>query len=180
MVFQEYVRRSVRRALTKALATQAGLPVEQREQALQTLTFALDAIDAWPEARDLLVALAPKLDQAGWREEVVPYLLRGIDVSKTAGDDVGLAELRLQLAMVHLVMGKLDEAYGELIASAADFDRLDDRRNRARRSQSGSLRGSHAAALSRSDQIGRDRCGFGRAGDAEEAYGDFVAATLSA
>ena len=132
VVFREYVRRSVRRALADARAAEAGLPAEQREQALQTLTFALDAIDAWPEARDLLVAIAPKLDQAGWREEVIPYLLRGIEVSELTGDDVGLAELRLQLAMVHMVMGKLDDAYGELIASAADFDRLEDRRNRAR------------------------------------------------
>ena len=132
MVFREYVRRSVRRALAEARAAEGGLPAEQREQALQTLTFALDATDGWPEARDLLVALAPKLDRAGWREEVVPYLLRGIAVSESTGDDLGLAELRLQLAMVHMVMGKLDEAYGELIASAADFDRLEDRRNRAR------------------------------------------------
>ncbi len=87
VVFREYVRRSVRRALADARAAEAGLPAEQREQALQTLTFALDATDAWPEARDLLVALAPKLDQAGWREEVVPYLLRGIEVSESTGDD---------------------------------------------------------------------------------------------
>ena len=82
VVFREYVRRSVRRALADARAAEAGLPAEQREQALQTLTFALDATDAWPEARDLLVALAPKLEQAGWREEVVPFLLRGIEVSQ--------------------------------------------------------------------------------------------------
>ena len=78
----------------------------------------------------MLVALAPKLEQAGWRDELVPFLLRGIEVSQVdCGRRYAQAELRLQLAMVHMVMGKLDEAYGELIASAADFDRLEDQRN---------------------------------------------------
>lgn len=179
MVFREYVRRSVRRALAEARAAEGGLPAEQREQALQTLTFALDATDGWPEARDLLVALAPKLDRAGWREEVVPYLLRGIAVSESTGDDLGLAELRLQLAMVHMVMGKLDEAYGELIASAADFDRLEDRRNRARALN----RAAYVARMQRrypeATALVETAAALVEPGDAEEAYGDFVAATLA-
>jgi tetratricopeptide (TPR) repeat protein len=179
MVFREYLRRSVRRALAEARAAESGLPAEQREQALQTLTFALDATDAWPEARDLLVALAPKLDRAGWREEVVPYLLRGMAVSESTGDDLGLAELRLQLAMVHMVMGKLDEAYGELIASAADFDRLEDRRNRVRALN----RAAYVARMQRrypeAAALVETAAALVEPGDSEEAYGDFVAATLA-
>ena len=179
VVFREYVRRSVRRALADARAAEAGLPEEQREQALQTLTFALDATDAWPEARDLLVALAPKLEQAGWRDELVPFLLRGIEVSQAAGDGAAQAELRLQLAMVYLVLGKLDAARSDLIASAAGFANLHDRRNQAR-------------ALNRAAYVARLQRRFPEAkewvvaaavliepGEAEEAYGDFVTACIA-
>ena len=179
VVFREHVRRSVRRALADARATEAGLPAEQREQALQTLTFALDATDAWPEARDLLVALAPKLEQAGWRDELVPFLLRGIEVSQTAGDGAAQAELRLQLGMVYLVLGKLDEARSDLIASAAGFAGLHDRSSQAR-------------ALNRAAYVARLQRRFPEAkewveaaadliepGEAEQAYGDFVTACIA-
>lgn len=178
-VFREYIRRSVKRALAEARGAESGLTVAQREQALQALAFALEVIDTWPEARDLLVALAPKLDQAGWRNEVIPYLARGIEVSDAAGDRAGLAEMRLQLAMVHLVMGRLDEAFDELLASAADFYELADVRSRVR-------------ALNRAAYVARMQRRYAEAtelvaaagaliqpGDPEEAYNDLVAASIA-
>ena len=178
-LFQGYVRRSVRLALMEARATQAGLSVEQREQGLQALTFALDASDVWPQARDLLVALAPKLEQAGWREEVVPYLQRGIQVSEIAGDAAGLAELRLQLAMVFLVTGKLDEAFGELISSAAGFASLQDPHNQARALNRAAYVARMQRRFAEATQLVAAAAALVEPGDAEEVYGEFVAARLA-
>ncbi len=78
-----------------------------------------------------------------------------------------------------MVMGKLDEAYGELIASAADFDRLEDRRNRARALN----RAAYVARMQRrypeATALVETAAALVEPGDAEEAYGDFVAATLA-
>ena len=63
-LFRQYIQRSAQATLAAVQSSGPTLPVEQREQSLHALDFALELPEAWNEARDLLLGLAPKLDQA--------------------------------------------------------------------------------------------------------------------
>ena len=131
-LFREYVQRGAQATLATVQTTGSALPAEQREQSLHTLDFALGLPDAWPEARALLLALAPKLELAGFRQDYVPYLRRGIEQCRAAGDAAGQAEMELHLGLLTLAMGRLDEARGLFSASAGRFHTLGDALNQAR------------------------------------------------
>ncbi len=131
-LFREYIQRGAQATLAAVQNAGPALPAEQREQSLHTLEFALDLPEAWPDARDLLLALAPKLDQAGMRQDAVPFLQRAIEQCQAAGDLAGQAGMELQLGLLTFVMGRMEEARSLFTASAHRFQALGDRHNEAR------------------------------------------------
>jgi tetratricopeptide (TPR) repeat protein len=118
-MFRDYVLRGALHALELAQADAASLTPEEREQILHALGFALDLPETWPVARDLLVEVAPKLEQAGYREEWIPYLRRGIDRCRAMGESTVEAELALQLGILLQFMGQLEAAREHYALSAA-------------------------------------------------------------
>lgn len=117
-LFRQYIQRGAQAALAAVQSAGPVLPVEEQEQSLHALEFALELPDAWPEARALLLALAPRLEQAGYRQGAVPFLQRGIEQCQTAGDLAGQAELELDLGILELARGRLDTARDLFQASA--------------------------------------------------------------
>ncbi len=130
-LFRQYIQRSAQATLAAVQSSGPTLPVEQREQSLHALDFALELPEAWNEARDLLLGLAPKLDQAGIRQDYAPYLQRGIEQCQAAGDTAGLAEMELRLGQLWLVMGRMEEARSLFMASAGHFEAVGDRSGQA-------------------------------------------------
>ena len=118
-VFRRYVVRGAEHALATIAETTAAMGADGQEQALHTLTYALDLPEAWPLARDLLVNLAPLLEQAGYRDNWQPYLEQGIDRCHSTGESAAEGELRLQLGVLHQLRGRLDEARATLQAALA-------------------------------------------------------------
>jgi tetratricopeptide (TPR) repeat protein len=110
----------------------APLPEDVRDRALHLLSFALNLPEAWPPARDLLIALAPQMERAGHRQDWMPYLERGIAQSRACGDVAAEGELRLQLGFLHQLLAQLDAAVAQLRASTECFAAAQRPRDHAR------------------------------------------------
>lgn len=131
-LFQDHIGRSLARCLAAATA-QVKLPaVRDREQALLTLSYALKMEQTWPAVRDLLLALAPAMEQAGHRDDWMPYLEEGIAVSQRLGDTRAEAELTWHLGVILERRSHYTAARDQFAASAARFSALADRRGQAK------------------------------------------------
>ena len=78
------------------------------------------------------MALAPRLEQAGYREEWIPYLERGVERCRATDDSAGEGELLRQLGMIYQLLGQFDDARDQYEGSAACFARIGDGRRQAR------------------------------------------------
>lgn len=103
-----------------------------REQVLHTLTFALIWDDTWPVARDLLLQIASKMEQAGYRKEWMVYLEGGIEQSQKLGDVEAEAELRFHLGVLYQRLAQYDEARCQHEFSAAYFEKVGNSYHQAR------------------------------------------------
>lgn len=131
-LFRAFIVRSaveVLRAIGPAPRELAG---DDRDAALYSLSYALGLDAAWPVARQLLLRIAPRMEQAGFRDDWSRYLARGIECSQAAGDVAGEAELRWHLGVLHQLQASYEAANRELRASAALYERLGDPLGRAR------------------------------------------------
>ncbi len=87
--------------------------------ALHVLSFALPLEGAWETTRDVLLALAPKMDQAGHWETWRPFLEQGIERNRAHGDGAAQVELLFHLGLLHQRRGRVDEALAAYEKSAA-------------------------------------------------------------
>lgn len=131
--FRAALVRSVRASADEVTALgHAPLPDEMRARALHLLSFAFNLPEAWPPARDLLIALAPQMERAGHREDWMRYLERAIAQSRAYDDTAAEGELRLQLGFLYQLLGQLDVAVSQLRASMECFAAAQRLRDQAR------------------------------------------------
>lgn len=131
-LFRDHIVRSVARSAERVGAAEGVPAAGERSQALHTLSYALDLEEIWPDTRALLLALAPKMEQAGHRDDWIPYLSQGVQQSRRLEDLRTEATLRWHLGVVLELQSRYDGAHEQLAASAAQFAACDDRRNQAR------------------------------------------------
>lgn len=123
-MFREYVLRSASYTLQRIQEVTESLPTDQRELALHTLPYAFKLAEAWPLTRRLLLIIAPKMEQASYREEWMAHLKRGIAQSQQLEDGQAEAELRFYLGELYQYQAKYDHARIHLGASAAYFEQV--------------------------------------------------------
>jgi tetratricopeptide (TPR) repeat protein len=119
--FHTYILRTTEFALARVRATEGLLADDVRKQALHALSYALGLADAWPVVRDLLLLMAPKMEQAGHREDWMPYLAQGITAGERQGDWPAVAEYQLQLGMLYRMISQFEPAKVWLTASQTNF-----------------------------------------------------------
>jgi tetratricopeptide (TPR) repeat protein len=119
--FRNYIHWGTEHALAQVQATPGLLSDEVRTQALHLLSYALDLADAWPSARDLLLAMAPKMEMAGHRDSWIVYLKKGLAQGAAVGDRIAEAQLHRQLAFLLQLRSKFDQARFHYTASAMSF-----------------------------------------------------------
>ncbi|HMN26706.1 MAG TPA: tetratricopeptide repeat protein, partial [Caldilineaceae bacterium] len=119
--FAEYVRRGLRLLLQQVQETPGVLAEEVREQALALLNLSLPVDSVWPQARDLLLTSAPKMEQAGLRDEWFPFLQAGLRQSQQMADHLTIAELHLQLGLLHRLHSDFDESARCLLLALNEF-----------------------------------------------------------
>ena len=71
--------------------------------------------------RELLLAMAPKMEQAGHREVWMPYLGRGSLAASVRATRLAVAEYQLQLGMLYRMVSEFEPAKAWLTASEVNF-----------------------------------------------------------
>lgn len=130
--FHTYICRTIEIALANVRATAGLLPDAVRKQALHALSYALGLDAAWPVTRELLLVMAPKMEQAGHRTDWMPYLEQGITAGERLGDWPAVAEYQLQLGMLYRMISQFETAKAWLSRSVANFAQGADGPNQAR------------------------------------------------
>ncbi len=179
VIFRGYILKSSQHILVRVRQAEAILPPDDRNQALHTLSYALKLPEAWLNARELLLTMAPKMEQAGYRDEWIPYLKQGIHQSQHLDDAEAEAELHFQLGILYQLRGKYEAAWSQFEASVRGFEMLNAPLEQAR-------------ALNRLAQVARLRRQFEQASrlveaalgllkeqDAEQGYSYLVLGTVA-
>jgi tetratricopeptide (TPR) repeat protein len=115
--FRSYLRRNLIYVQRQVSAVDQQLPNELRVQALHTLSYGMGERDLWPLVRALLLAVAPKMELGGHREDWLPYLQQGLAQSQAMQDSAATAECHLQLGLIHRLLSDFDSARRQLTAS---------------------------------------------------------------
>ncbi len=174
-IFQQHIIRRTPLILRRLRQVAPHLPSPLLEQALHILDFALKVDDVWPDTRDLLLTMAPLMEQAGHRDEWMPYLRQGITLSRQLGDPAAGAELHLQLGILYQLRSKYDAAREHLEAGVAGFRKI----NARRRDQARAL--NQLAYVARLQRCFEEATGLVETayqlldnGDMERAFSNFV------
>lgn len=123
-VFQDYVARSTD-VLSGQLHNFEGLlSQELQARVWLTLSYGLRLNWAWSSTRDLLLTVAPKMEQAGMWEDWLPCLARGVEKSQSVGDREAEAELSLHLGHLLQRVGKAEPAQKWLTSAHDIFSEL--------------------------------------------------------
>ncbi|MEZ4712346.1 MAG: tetratricopeptide repeat protein [Caldilineaceae bacterium] len=109
-LFTEYVIGGVRASLAQVRAHEYVVPDDVREQAWHVLSFALEVEAAWAATKELLLELAPKMEQGGFRETWIPYLEQGVRKSVESRDWTAENELCYQIGLLYRLLNKHDSA----------------------------------------------------------------------
>ncbi|MCE7983189.1 MAG: tetratricopeptide repeat protein [Caldilinea sp. CFX5] len=130
--FQSYLERNLR-YLLDLVATATPLPdAEARSQAMHTLSFALRVPALWDLTRQLLLTLAPKMEQAGHRDDWLVYLEEAATLSEQRADWATAAECYLQRGLLHRLLSDFPLAIDRLQRSVALWQQIDAGRDQAR------------------------------------------------
>lgn len=89
-----------------------------RTLALLSISLQSEAPSEWEATCNLILQFAPKIEQAGYRNDWFPYLQRAIALSRQIGDLEGEASLGLQLGILYQLDSQWDLAKENLHASA--------------------------------------------------------------
>ena len=108
-LFFAYINRSLAEALATVRAVTAKLPDEERVQACHVFDYGLRMADAWPQARDLTVALAPYVERSGQWENWHQQLQRAIDLAEQIQDIDGKLGLMVFVARLAQRQGRVAE-----------------------------------------------------------------------
>ena len=177
-IFSRYLTAGLRRTLDDLAGEHFTLSESQRQQVWHLLSYGLALDEIWPQVRALLLALAPKMEQAGFREEWLSYLEAGLRQARAQADGRAEAELSLQVGFLYLRLRRLDQAHLHLCVAQERFTALDDLAGRC-------------AAMNRLAAVARYRGDMAQArtlvaqtlaqlpeGTAEWGYGHFSAGVL--
>lgn len=104
--FKQLLGRSaiVARQRIEAEGQDAPISTEARERARNVLRYVLEEEGAWTATRDLLLAMAPKMERAGYRGEWLQDLMAGLAQSQRRGDRRTEAELQFQCGYLYRLM----------------------------------------------------------------------------
>lgn len=130
--FKVYLQRNIKFVKHSVEANAYQLSDEVRTQALHTLSYALGEDDLWPQVRNLLLALAPKMELAGHREDWLPYLEKSLEESKRVGDMLVAAECELQIGLIYRLIAHFQRARKHFGRSIEIATAADERRAKAR------------------------------------------------
>lgn len=109
-IFTTYIVNAARDALSRVQQNPGIITDKDRVQAWHLLGYALGVEAAWPQVRQLLLDLAPKMEMAGHREEWLAFLRAGIERSVAQQDVTVQAQLSLAVGLILRLTNEYSEA----------------------------------------------------------------------
>ena len=120
-VFVGYMTNGLKESLARIQRHDNVVPDSDLRQALLLLDRGLQQDEAWDASRELLLELAPKMEQMGYRAGWIPYLERGIEQSNLQSDRMAAGTLHYQHGLLHRLIGRHDKARSSLEKSEQIF-----------------------------------------------------------
>lgn len=111
---------------------ESRLPEAEREDAWHLLSYAFDQNAAWQETRQLVFALAPRMELAGFREDWINYLQTAASRGASHNDLAATAEFEYQTGLLYRMLTDYERAKSWLNSSRERFAVLGDRGGQAR------------------------------------------------
>jgi tetratricopeptide (TPR) repeat protein len=168
--FLNFMRRSLERSLELMASSDGPLPLPMVTQALHVVCYALDVPAVWPTTCQLVLALAPRMERDGWREELRALLEAALDVSRKRQDGSTEAELCWHLGILHHLQARHTEARAYLETSAAQYAGLGALRDQARALDRLAQTAQRQNRLTEAEQLLDQARRLLAAGDPEHAY----------
>ncbi|MFN8488825.1 MAG: tetratricopeptide repeat protein [Caldilineaceae bacterium] len=109
--FQASLLGGIEILLLRVRATAPRVEDEDRQQAWHLLSYSLEVATVWPMTQALLLALAPPMELAGFREDWLPYLEAGFAQGVALLDRLAAAELALHIGVLKRLLGQFDQAH---------------------------------------------------------------------
>lgn len=125
-LFTAYIVNAARQSLGQVQQSAGQIPEEVRAQVWHLLDYALGVDTAWPQVRDLLLTLSPKMEMAGYRSEWQSFLLAGIQRSAAHQDSAVQARLELAVGQLLRLENRYAEAAVWLERASANFQLQND------------------------------------------------------
>ena len=125
-IFERYIGRGLRQSLRRVQDIPV-VPETERQQAWHVLSYGLAVDGAWTDARDLLLSLSPKMEQAGFRDDWMGYLAVGLEQAAAHGERDSEGQIAIQLGLLSQLAGRYDDAQRWLNIAVDCFNQLSDR-----------------------------------------------------
>lgn len=119
--FRQTAFRIAQHSLAQVKICDDSLPESIRIQALHILNYALPLDVHWPLVQELLLLLADKLEQSGYREDWLPLLECALPISQQHHDCKSTAEIHLHIGYLLQLSGNLEAAGTHYRTSATAF-----------------------------------------------------------
>ncbi|MEZ4706771.1 MAG: tetratricopeptide repeat protein [Caldilineaceae bacterium] len=130
--FCAHAQRSLGYLLDQLKAAQSAIPpLRLRKLAMHLLSVALHYDELWPFACQILVVVAPKMEQAGHRDEWILLLTACLKQAQVLQDEATSAELHLQLGRLYQLQGAFEAAQNNYAASTRLFCNENNHRQQA-------------------------------------------------
>ncbi|MCB9137797.1 MAG: tetratricopeptide repeat protein [Caldilineaceae bacterium] len=117
-IFHGLLLRRMETLLERISPAADRIPTDVEIQARHILQYSLSWPNAWPVTRQLLLALAPKMEQAGHRDDWASYLQSGFHLSGTNRDWGAKAALAYHIGYIHQTRARYKQAKKFLQLSA--------------------------------------------------------------
>lgn len=130
-LFTDLLMAALQGATVRVQAAAPLVPEAERQDAWHWLSYALQQPALWPQTRTLVLALAPKMEQAGHRQDWLGYLQSAYGLAQQQADEAAQAELAYQIGLLYRLLTHYDEAMRWLYTGLTTFQQLGERRGQA-------------------------------------------------
>ncbi len=130
--FRQSIPRTACNCLQQVRSAETIPPTSVRQQAMHILTFLAKEQSAWSVTRELLLTIAPMMEQAGHRDDWLPLLTQGIRHSQQQEDAPAEAELTMQLALLYQLRSQTELAFETFSRAETLFREISEPQNQAR------------------------------------------------
>lgn len=130
--FRQYIINGLNYVLNRASLGPSVFSSADCEQALQLLDQALRLSGAWPQTRSALLGLSPLMEQAGYRDEWIVLLERGLRQGTEENDKSAVADVQYFLGILYERRGRYVDAETVFASAVQAFGELNVMEKQAR------------------------------------------------